>query len=79
MMPFSLYYKFKEYEKNSNFKVFKVMKSTSKPYIAITFWIVFLMISFEDLIFIFYIWMPNTTIEGTKKKNQFKKHFYYYF
>ena len=26
------------------------------------------MMSFEDLILIFYIWIPNTTIEGTMKK-----------
>ena len=26
------------------------------------------MISFEDLILIFYIWVPDTTIEGTMKK-----------
>ena len=48
--------------KKSNFRVFKVMKSMSKSYIAITFWVVFLMISYEDLILIFYSWVPNTTI-----------------
>ena len=33
------------------------------------------MISFEDLILIFYIWVPNTTIKGTIKEVQFKQHF----
>ena len=33
------------------------------------------MISFEDLIVIVYIWVPNTTMEGIIKKMQFKQHF----
>ena len=56
--------KFKEYEKIPNFKKFNVMKSTSKPNLAITFWAIFLMINFEDFILIFYIRVFNTTFEG---------------
>ena len=33
------------------------------------------MIKFEDLTWIFYIWIPNTTIEGTMKEIQIKQHF----
>ena len=33
------------------------------------------MMTSEDLILIFYIWVRKTTIEGTKKKIQFKQHF----
>jgi len=44
-------------------------------YLAIIFWVVLLMISFEDLTWIFYIWVSNTTIEDTMKKIQFKQHF----
>ena len=46
-----------------------------KPNLAITFWAICLIINFEDLILIFYSWVPNTTIEGTVKKIQFKQHF----
>ena len=44
------------------------MKSKSKSNLTITFWVVFLMINFKDLILIFYIWVSNTTIEGIVKK-----------
>ena len=33
------------------------------------------MIGFEDLILIFYIWVPNLTIEVIMKNNIFKQHF----
>ena len=33
------------------------------------------MISFEDLILISYIGVPNTTTKGTMKKIQFRQHF----
>ena len=36
--------------------------------LAITFWVILLMISFEDLILVFYIWVHNTTIELAMKK-----------
>ena len=38
-----------------------------KPNLAIIFWVVFLMISFEDIMLIFYVWVSNTTIEGAMK------------
>ena len=40
-----------------------------KPSLAITFLAIFLMIIFEDLFLIFYMWVPNTTIEGAMEKN----------
>ena len=40
-----------------------------KPKSTINFWAVLFMISFEDLFLIFYIWVPNTTVEGTMKSN----------
>ena len=49
----------------SNFKIFMVMKSTSKTKISHYFWALLLMISLKDLILIFYNWAPTTTIEGT--------------
>ena len=49
------------------------MKSMSKPYLAIIFWAVILIISIEDLILIFYIWVPNTIIQGDMEKNPVKK------
>ena len=44
------------------------MKSMSKPYLAIIFWALILIISIEDLILIFYIWVPNTIIQGDIEK-----------
>ena len=40
-----------------------------KPNLATTFWALLLIISFEDLVLVFYIWVPNTTIKGAMKKN----------
>ena len=60
------YNKFKEYEKKSNFKIFKVMQSTSKTNLTITFWAILLMTSFKYLTLIF---SPNTTIKGAKTSN----------
>ena len=63
MFP-QLYNAFKYYEKK-NFDIFMIMKSMSKNQnLAITFWAILLIIKFEDLILIFYIWVPNTKIEG---------------
>ena len=36
--------------------------------LAILLWAILLIISFEDLMLIFYIWVPSTTTEGTMKK-----------
>ena len=55
-------------ERNSNFKIPKVMNLCPELELAFTFWAVLIMMSFEDLILIFYIWVPNTSIEGTMKK-----------
>ena len=41
--------------KNSNFRIFGVIKSASKTSVAITFWAIFLMMSLECLILIIYI------------------------
>ena len=49
------------------------MKSKSKLDIAITFGVVFLMRSLENLILTSYTWIPYTTIEGTMKGNERKK------
>ena len=35
-----------------------------KPYLAIIFWAIFLLMRFEDFILMFYIWVPNITIKG---------------
>ena len=40
----------------------------SKSDLAITFWAIFLGINFEHIFLIFYIWVCNTTIEGTMKE-----------
>ena len=34
--------------------------------------------SFKNLIFIFYIWVPKTTIEGTMKRCKVNNTFYYF-
>ena len=47
----------------------------SKPESTMCFWASLLMIIFEDLNFIFYIWVFNTTINVIVKKIQFKQHF----
>jgi hypothetical protein len=44
----------------------KLQNSHPKPYLA-TFFRASLL-SFKDLTFLFYIWILNTTIEGTMKK-----------
>ena len=62
-----VYDEFKEYEENPTSKYLRSWNLPSKPYLAVTFWAILLMISFEDLILIFYIWVPNTTIEGIMK------------
>ena len=46
-----------------------------KPYLAIFLWALQLVISFENLILIFYIWVLNTTIKSIMKKSQFNQHF----
>ena len=62
--------------KKSNYKIFKVLKSLSKPKFSHFFGASVLIISLEDLILVFYIWVFNKTIEATmQKKIQFKQHF----
>ena len=71
-----VYSEFKEYDKNPNSKYLRSWNLPPKPDLAITFWAILLVICFEDFILIFYIFVPNTTIEGTMKKIiQFKQHF----
>ena len=45
------------------------MKSTSKPNLVITFWTILLMISFESLILLFHLWVPNITIKKSNFNN----------
>ena len=47
--------------------------------LAICFWASLLMISFEDLILIFYIWVFNTTIEVVMKESPIQTTICYYF
>ena len=53
----------------------QVLNLHLKSYLVITFWAIFLLIIFEDLILIFHIWVHNTTIEGAMKNIQFKQYF----
>ena len=64
-----VYNEFEEHEKNPTSKYLMSWNLRPKPNLAITLWVVLFMISFEDIILISYIWVPNTTIEGTMKKN----------
>ena len=54
---------------NSSSKYLRPWNLCPKPDLVITFWASLLRTSSEDLILIFYIWVPNTTIEGAMKKN----------
>ena len=75
----------RDMKKKSNFKYLRSWNLHPKLQLAIAFWAVLLMITFEDLILIFYIWVPNTTIEGSTNiiviiiiiiiKNQLKHYF----
>jgi hypothetical protein len=61
-----VYIEFKEYEKR-----FQLPNIYPKPASTTSFWASLLMIRFEDLNLIFYVWVFNTTIEVImKKKNQ---------
>ena len=51
---------------NPNSKYLRSWNLRPKLDLVITFWAIFWMISFEDLIF--YIWVCNTIIAGTMKK-----------
>ena len=64
-----VYHEFKEYEKRN--PISKCLRSwilCSKPNPTMCFWASLFMISFEDLNLIVYIWVFNTTIEVTVKK-----------
>ena len=54
-------------KKKSNFKYLRLWNPQPKPDIVITFWAILLMVSFEYLISIFYIWIPNTHKKQNKK------------
>ena len=74
------YNELEEYEKKFlSTKYWRSWNFHPKPYLAIYFWVLFLMIRFEDVILIFYIWPLNTTIEGTMKKYSISITFSYYF
>ena len=60
-----VYNEFKEHEEKIQLQDIQGREIRPKAYLAITFWAILLMISFEDLILIFYIWVPNTTVKGT--------------
>ena len=53
---------------------FKILRSWNlrwKLHLVSCFYTSLLMIGFEDLILIFYIWIPNLTIEVIMKNSQF--------
>ena len=56
-------------KRNPTLKYLRSWNLCPKLDLAITFWAVLLMTSFEDLILIFYTWVPNTLIEGNMKTN----------
>ena len=56
-------------EKKIKFKIVKVMNLHPKLDLVMCFWALLLMISFEDLILVFYIWVLNTTIQVSMKNN----------
>ena len=58
----------KNMKNNATSKYLTSWNQCPKSNLAITLWADLLMITFEDLVLIFYIWVPNTTIEGTMKK-----------
>ena len=58
-------------KKNSSSKYLRSWNLRSKLYLVSCFYASLLMIGFEDLILIFYIWVPNLTIEVIMKNNQF--------
>ena len=54
-------------KKNPTSKYLSSWNLRLKLDLAIIFWAILLMINFEDLMLIFYIWVPNTTIECAMK------------
>ena len=65
-------------KRNSNFKIFKVIKSMSQTKISHYLLSSTFNDKFRDLILLFYILVPNTTIKGTMKNIWFKQHFSIY-
>ena len=63
------------WKKNSSSKYLRSWNLRSKLYLVSCFYTSLLMIGFEDLILIYYIWVPNLTIEAIMKKINFKQHF----
>ena len=59
-------------EKNPTSEYWRAWTRRPKQKLAITFWAKIFKISFEDLVLIFYIHVPNTTTEGAMKKNPTK-------
>ena len=62
-------------EKNSSSKYLRSWNFRSKLYLVSCFYASLLMLGFEDLIVIFYIWVPNLAIEVIVKIINFKQHF----
>ena len=59
-----VYNEFKKYGRGgSKLKIVKVMKLRPQPNLAICSCALLLMITFEDLVLVFYIWVLNSTIE----------------
>ena len=64
-----MYNEFKEYKKHPTLNYLRSWNLRPNPKLVICFLASLLMISFEDLILAFYIWVYNTTIEVAVKKN----------
>ena len=58
-------------ETNFKFKILRSWNLRWKLRLVSCFYTSLLMIGFEDLILIFYIWIPNLTIEVIMKNSQF--------
>ena len=50
------------WKKNPTSKYLRWWNLSPKPNLVITFWAILLMIIFEELILIFYIWVPKTLL-----------------
>ena len=58
-------------KKNSSSKYLRSWNLRSKLYLVGCFYASLLIIDFEDLILIFFIWVPNLAIEVIMRNNQF--------
>ena len=64
-----VYNEVKEYEKIPSSQYLRLWNLHSKLYLVSCFYASRLMIGFEDLILIFYIWAPNLKIKVIMKNN----------